>query len=155
MFRTLRRKERQGTKEDAERILQTAKYGVLAVAGDDGYPYAVPLNFVYANGKIYFHCAKAGHKVEAISRTDKVSFCVVANEAVVPAAYTTHYESVIAFGRAKIVEDADRRKSVARLLAERYACGTPEQTEEEIERFAKALCVVEITVEHLSAKINK
>ncbi len=154
MFRALRRKERQGTKEDGERILKTAQYGVLAVAGDAGYPYAVPLNFVYLDGKIYFHCAKTGHKIDAIRRTDKVSFCAVANETIVPAEYTTHYESVIAFGRAKFVEDNAEREHIARLLAERYACGTPERTEEEVNQFSKALCVVEIAVEHLSAKIN-
>lgn len=155
MFREMRRRERQGTEADANRILQTASYGVMAVAGDDGYPYAVPLNYVYTDGKIYFHCAKTGHKMDAICRMDKVSFCAVAHEAVIPAAYTTHYESAVAFGRARIVEEAAERNRIARLLAERYACGTPEQTEAEIERFSNALCIVEITIEHVSAKINK
>ena len=66
MFRKMRRFKQQLSEEECLEILKTAKRGVLAVLGDEGYPYAVPLDFVYEDGKIYFHCAKEGHKLDAI-----------------------------------------------------------------------------------------
>ena len=78
MFRELRRKKQALPREICERILKDGKTGVLALAGDGGYPYAVPLNYCYENGKISFHCAKSGHKLDAINRCGKASFCVVA-----------------------------------------------------------------------------
>ena len=77
MFREMRRKLQQLSDEEAEAVLRRGKYGVLALSGDDGYPYAVPISYVYADGKLYFHCAMAGHKLDAMKRDDKASFCVV------------------------------------------------------------------------------
>ena len=77
MFREMRRKKQELSKEECIDILQSAKTAVLGVVGDDGYPYTVPINFVYANDKIYFHGAKNGHKIDAINKCNKVSLCVV------------------------------------------------------------------------------
>ena len=55
MFRPMRRFKQQLTMERCEEILQKGSYGVLAVLGDEGYPYTVPLNYHYHNGKIFFH----------------------------------------------------------------------------------------------------
>ena len=77
MFPEMRRKRQQLSREEAEAVLTRGTSGVLAVAGADGYPYAVPLSYVYQNGKLWFHCAKSGHKLDAIRREDKASFCVI------------------------------------------------------------------------------
>ncbi len=84
MFRELRRKNQQLSETEARSILKNGTYGVLSVQGDDGYPYGVPMNYVYGDDAIYFHCAKEGHKLEGFQRSDKVSFCVVGEDEVIP-----------------------------------------------------------------------
>ena len=105
MFREMRRKKQQLAPERVEEILSRRTAGTLAVLGDNGYPYAVPLSYVYHNGRIYFHCARAGHKLDAIRGCDKVSFCVIDQDEIVPAEFTTYFRSVIVFGRAREVSD--------------------------------------------------
>ena len=105
MFRELRRKNQQLSETEARSILKNGTHGVLSVQGDGGYPYGVPMNYVYGDDAIYFHCAKEGHKMEGFRRSDKVSFCVVGEDEVIPEAFSTAYTSVIAFGRAVIVAD--------------------------------------------------
>jgi nitroimidazol reductase NimA-like FMN-containing flavoprotein (pyridoxamine 5'-phosphate oxidase superfamily) len=120
MFRTMRRFRQQLTHEECERILAEATSGVLALSGDDGYPYAVPLSHVYQDGKLYFHCAKEGHKLDSIRRNEKVSFCVIAQDEVIPAKRTTAYISVIAFGKAVIVDDELGLRRIAGLIGEKF-----------------------------------
>ncbi len=105
VFREMRRKAQQLTNEEMNEVLSSCHTGILAVIGDGGYPYTVPLNYVFHNGKLYFHCAKEGHKIDGIRSDSKVSFCVVEKDRVIPQAFATNYKSVIAFGRAK---DFDR-----------------------------------------------
>lgn len=94
-----------------------------AVAGDGGYPYAVPLSYVYQEGTLFFHCAKAGHKLDALRRCSKASFCVIDQDQVVPPEYTTYFRSVIAFGRTRILEDEAEKQAAIWLLAEKYCPG--------------------------------
>ena len=143
--------------EECEQILREASYGVLAVLGDDGYPYAVPVNHVYAEGKIVFHCAVTGHKLDAIRREEKVSFCVVGHEQVLPKERATSFLSVIAFGRAHIVEDEASLRRIATMVGERYSSAYPKQCQEEIDEVIEAgtMACVEIEVEHLSGKCDK
>ena len=108
MFREMRRKKQQLAPERVEEILSRRTAGTLAVLGDEGYPYAVPLSYVYHNGRIYFHCAKAGHKLDAIRGCDKVSFCVIDQDEIVSAEFTTYFRSVIVFGRAREVGQRPR-----------------------------------------------
>ena len=89
MFREMRRKNQQLPRGECCRILEEATSGVLAVSGDDGYPYAVPLSFAYADGRLYFHVAKSGHKLDALRRNPKASFCIIERDEIVPAEYTT------------------------------------------------------------------
>ena len=91
MFRKMRRAERELPEGQAKEILENGSYGVLALAGDGGYPYAVPLNYVYDGERIYFHCAAEGHKIDAIARDNKCSFCVVENGGVIEDRFTTKY----------------------------------------------------------------
>lgn len=100
MFREMRRKKQVLSLEENIAVLNRGTSGVLAVSGDDGYPYAVPLSYVYHDNTLFFHCAKTGHKLDAIARNEKVSFCVIDKDDVVSAEYTSYFRSVIVFGRA-------------------------------------------------------
>ena len=151
MFRAMRHKRQQLSRAEAEAILERGTSGVLAVAGDDGYPYAVPLSYVYQDGKLWFHCAKSGHKLDALRRCPKASFCVVDQEQVVPEKYTTLYRSVVAFGTVRILtEEAEIRRAAA-CLGEKYNPGG-EGLQQEIDREFPALCMLEFTIEHLTGK---
>ena len=98
MFRDMRRKKQLLSKDESEEILRRGTSGVLALAGDEGFPYAVPLSYVYEREKIYFHSAVSGHKIDAVSKSKKASFCVIGQDHVLPEKFTTRYKSVIAFG---------------------------------------------------------
>src|SRR5574344_678333 len=121
MFREMRRKRQLLSEEAAVQILKEQTAGVLAVSGDDGYPYSVPISYVYDAGKIYFHSAKSGHKIDAIRCSDKASFCVIAKDEIVAEEYTTYFRSVIAFGRAYVVEDEEEKLGAIRRLAAKYS----------------------------------
>jgi nitroimidazol reductase NimA-like FMN-containing flavoprotein (pyridoxamine 5'-phosphate oxidase superfamily) len=102
-------------------MLKNGSTGVLAVLGDEEYPYTVPLNYIYEDGKIYFHCARSGHKMDAIKGHSKVSFCVIESDRIVPEIFATNYRSAIAFGKAKEVEDDAEKIAAMRLLNKKYA----------------------------------
>ena len=152
MFREMRRKAQQLTDEEARSVLERGSSGVLAVSGDGGYPYAVPLSYIYGDGRIYFHCAKAGHKLDAIERDPRVSFCVVDADDVVPDEYTTYFRSVIAFGRARVIEDPDEKMAALRLLGEKYNPGQPASLDAEVAKGFDRLHMVAIDIEHLTGK---
>lgn len=153
-FRPLRRFKQQLPQEEAERLLMSATSGVLAVNGDNGYPYAVPISYVYADSKIYFHSALSGHKIDAIRNDNKVSFCVINQDEIKPQEFTTYFKSVIAFGKARIIEDDAEKMRTLRLLASRYSDDTvtPQMTDKEIAGGFKRLLMIEITIEHLTGK---
>ncbi len=153
MFREMRRARQKLAQETCEAILSNGKYGVLAVLGDEGYPYAVPLNYVYRNGCIVFHSAKAGHKVDALAASDKASFCVVDKDTVVPEEYTTYFRSVITFGRVRIIEDPVEKRAAIDALAQKYhPTDTAENRSAAIDREWAPLRMYELIIEHLSGK---
>lgn len=153
MFRPMRRCAQQLSDQDCLEILTHGSSGVLAVAGDDGYPYAVPLSYVYTGGRIYFHCARQGHKLDALRRCDKASFCVIAQDQVVPQRYTTHYRSVIVFGRVRPVTDAAAMRQAAVELARKYAPHASEaEHNREIDREWAGLCVLELIPDQITGK---
>lgn len=151
MFREMRRQRQQLSAAETEALLREGKSGVLGVVGDDGYPYTVPVNYVYEAGKLYFHCARAGHKLDAIRRCEKVSFCVVARDEVVSEELTTHFRSVIVFGRARVLESDEEIFRAAERLGLKF---NPDRARVEgaIRNEWRALCCVEITVEHATGK---
>ena len=93
MFRPMRRFKQALSPEECRAVLERGTSGVLALTGDGGWPYAVPLSYVYADGKLYFHSAKSGHKVDAIRSCPRVSFCVIDQDHIVPEEYTTYFGS--------------------------------------------------------------
>lgn len=156
MFREMRRSKQVMSFEDSAAVLERNTAGVLAVSGDDGYPYAVPLSYVYTDGKIYFHCAKQGHKLDAIARCEKVSFCVIDQDQVVPEEFTTYFRSVIAFGKARVLEEPAEKRAALEALGKRYSPDeTPEALAKEVEGGFKQVTMVEITIDHLSGKEAK
>lgn len=152
MFRDMRRKAQQLSSAECEKILSECTSGVLAVSGDDGYPYAVPLSFVYSDSKIYFHCALSGHKLDAVKRCDKASFCVVEKDDVVPEEYTTYFRSVIAFGRIRLLE-GDELRAALNILARKYnPTDSAENRDRAIDRELSRTAVMELTAEHITGK---
>ena len=151
MFRKMRRFGQQMTEEESVRVLQRATSGVLALEGDDGYPYAVPLSFVYHDGRLIFHCAVSGHKLDAIARNEKASFCVIDGDEVVPERYTTAYRSVIAFGRMRRLEGEEKLHAIE-LLTARYVPGNEARNHQEIEGAYDRLCMLELRIEHMTGK---
>ena len=121
MFREMRRKKQALSNEENLAILMRGTSGVMAVSGDDDYPYAVPLSYVYHDSKIYFHCAASGHKLDAMRRNPKVSFCVIDRDEVIPQEYTTYFRSVIVFGTVRILEKEQDKKPALELLATKYS----------------------------------
>ena len=156
-FRPLRRADQELPCAEAETILREAKTAVLALSGDGGFPYAVPVNPLYHGGKIYFHSAPAGHKIDAVRRCGKVSLCVVAQDDVLPEKLTTAYRSVIVFGRARIIDRPDELRRIAELIGGKYASEYPELCRRAADRAIDAckMVCVEIEVDRLTGKCGR
>lgn len=153
MFREMRRKKQQLSSDECIAVLCRGTSGVLALSGDEGYPYALPISYVYDNGKLYFHCAKTGHKIDAVMACNKASFCVIDQDQVIPEKYTTAYRSVIAFGSIRILENPDEMRSVIEKIAVKYfPAGSEKQHRQEIEKDWPRLCILEFSIHHMTGK---
>lgn len=152
MFREMRRKKQALDKKDVIEILSKRTAGTLAVCGDDGYPYAVPMSYVYMNDKIYMHSAKAGHKIDAIKSNDKVTFTVIDKDQIVAEEFTTYFRSVICFGRARILEEPSEILATLKTLTRKYSPNLEEQMDKEIESGMKHMHMIEIDIEHMTGK---
>ena len=156
MFHKMRRTAQQLSHEETETVLLRGTAGVLALAGDKAFPYAVPISYVYDGEHIYFHSATEGHKIDAIERNPNASFAVIDQNEIIPAKYTTTYRSVIVFGSIRIIEDVAEKRAAIRKLAVKYA---PDNTErqhmEEIERTWQSFCVLEMSIAHMTGKQGK
>ncbi len=151
VFRPMRRFKQAASELDCQSLLQSAPRGILSVLGDGGYPYGVPLNFVYENGKVYFHCAPEGHKLDALRRCDKASFCVLSEPVKREGEWWNTFLSVICFGRVQEVTDPAEHDRLLRALAKKYF---PEgyDTEADMRKNAHRAVILELTIEHLSGK---
>lgn len=150
MERKMRRFRQELPAEETTRILRDGKYAVWAVSGDDDYPYAVPVNYVCDGNSIFIHSAAAGHKIDAIRRTPRCSLCIVGKDDVVPEEFTSYFRSVIAFGRAVIVESEEEKVEALRLLCRKYSPGIDPTAE--IARFIKAVCIIRIEIDRVTGK---
>ncbi len=150
MERKMRRFRQQLPLEETERILHEGKYAVWAVAGDDDYPYAVPVNYVCQDRTIFLHSAAEGHKIDAIRRNPKCSLCIVDKDDVIPEEFTSYFRSVIAFGTAHIIEDVEGKIAALKLLSDKYSPGIDPNAE--IQRFLKTVCIIRIDIEHVTGK---
>ena len=153
MFREMRRKKQELPRGACEEILARGTAGVLSLMGEDGYPYGVPLSYVYFQGKLYFHSAKSGHKIDALARNPKASFCVIDRAQVVPEEYTTYFRSVIVFGRVRVLEEDGEKWAAINALAQKYApWDTEENRRAAIQREWAPLWVLEMVVDHMTGK---
>ena len=153
MFRPIRRKKKEIDADAAKELLQSSRRGVLAVNGDNGYPYAIPVNYFYDRnaGKIYFHGARVGHKVDALRISDKVCFTVYGNEAVREEAWAPFVQSTVVFGRCHLMEEGTEATEILKKVAKKYY-PNEQLIDEEIERSGKAVQLFEIEIEHISGK---
>ena len=152
MFRKMRRFGQEIPAEESVEILKEGTSGVLSLMGEDGYPYGVPLAYAYDDGRIIFHSAPDGHKIDAIKFCDKASFCVVAMDEVIPEKFSTVYKSVIAFGKIRVIEDPEEKLRAMRILSDKYSPNMEERRDKAIAGSFHRMHVIELVVEHMTGK---
>ena len=154
MFRDLLRKKQQLSLEDCLQILKQETRGVLSVLGDDDYPYGMPMNHWYneEDGKIYFHCGKTGHRLDALKKLDKVSFCTYDNGCRNDDEWALHVKSVIVFGRIKIIDDMEKIVDITTKLSYKFTQDA-EYIQSEIRNYKNQTLLLELTPEHISGKM--
>lgn len=152
MKKEMRRNKQALSQEMCIDILQKCTAGVLALSDGSEYPYAVPLSYVYDDYKIYFHCAKEGHKLDMLANNKKVSFCVVAQDEIIPEKYTTYYRSVIVFGKASIISDEEKKQKTIEKLAFKYNPYDKEGCLIEIEKSIDRMHMIELEIDYMSGK---
>ena len=150
-MREIRRKDKEIATDEAIKLLTECEYGVLSTVDNEGQPYGVPLNYVYKDNCIYFHCALTGHKIDNIDHNSKVSFCAVGDTKVLPSEFATEYVSAVAFGVASEVQGTERYNALVWLL-EKYSSEFIEEGKKYIENFDKSTKVIKIEIQHISGK---
>lgn len=151
MFRKMRREDRELSREESFEILENAKRGVLAVQGEEGYPYTVPISPKFYNGKVYFHGAKEGHKIDSLKACDKVTLCVMDDGVLSDDGWSMMVKSTVVFGRVKLVDDVKLATEVIRSLATEYYPNA-EMIEESIQSGIDKVQLLELTIEHITGK---
>ncbi|MBM7615895.1 pyridoxamine 5'-phosphate oxidase family protein [Alkaliphilus hydrothermalis] len=149
----VRRKDREINLEESKELLQRAGVGILSTVDEEGQPYGVPVNYVYEDDTIYFHCAVEGHKLINIKKNNRVCFTVYGENNVLAEKFTTTYESVVVFGRAKVVEEAEKLQAL-KLLVGKFSPDFMKEGLEYIERAANRTLVVKISVDQMTGKRN-
>ena len=154
MFRELIRKNKKLPMEECIQILKAEKRGVLSVNGDDGYPYGMPMNHWYDEeaGKLYFHCGNIGHRLDALKKDNKVSFCVYDKGYRLPDQWPLHIKSVIVFGTVTIVDDLEKIVDITTNLSYKFT-QDDEYIRKEIENHAHRTLLLELTPEHICGKL--
>ena len=153
MFPEMKRVRQKLSEEECIQILKQEKRGVLSVLGEDDYPYGVPLNHWYceADGKLYFHGGRLGHKIDAMRRHDKVSFCVYDQGFRREGEWALNFRSVVVFGRVEFIEDPERVIDISRQISYKFTSDEDYIAEEIRGHAAGTLCFA-LTPEHISGK---
>lgn len=151
-MKTMRRFKQQMEKSEIERILMENSTGILSVINQEGYPYPVPLNYVWLEGKIYFHCAMQGEKIDAIKANSRVCFCLVNQDRVIAEKFSTQYKSVIVFGQARLIYEETVKRAALEALVNKYCANFPQRGQQEIKKDGSVVQIVEITIEKVSGK---
>ena len=154
MFREMIRKKQSLEMEQIIQILKNEKRGVLSVFGENGYPYGLPINYWYneENGYLYFHSGKTGHKVDALSQNNKVSFCVYDQGYKKEGEWALNISSVIIFGEIFVVDDYNKSVEIFRQLSLKFTSDV-EYIDSEIQKLAKATLCYELRPQHITGKI--
>jgi len=153
MFRELVRKGQQLTEDECINILKTEKRGVLSVNGDNDYPYGMPMNHYYneEDGKIYFHCSKAGHRVDSLKKDGKVSFCVYDNGYRNEGEWALNIKSVIVFGKIEIIDDLNKIIDITEKLSYKFTDDSS-YIKNEIRQYAQNTLLLALAPEHICGK---
>lgn len=156
MFRKMRRFKQQISEQECIRVLKEQPRGVLSMLGDDGYPYGIPLDHWYSerDKKLYFHCAKVGHKLDAITACDKVSYCVMDEGYRRDGEWALNINSVVVFGRMGIVEDEEKKREICTNLVKKFTDDEEYLQKELNAAFSRVNCL-ELTIEHMTGKLVK
>ena len=154
MCKEMRRSDRLISTEEAKVILEKCDYGVLSTIGENGYPYGLPINYVYKDNVLYFHCATEGTKLENLKNNNKVSFCVVGDTCVLPDKFSTNYESVIVFGKANEVLGEEKNMILLELI-NKYSPDYIENGKKYISASIIKTNVIKIDIEHISGKARR
>ena len=154
MFRKMRRFKQAVSEEECIRVLINEKRGVLSLIGDEGYPYGIPINFYYdeADGRIYFHCAGEGHKIDAIKNCPKACFTVWNTGFKKDGDWAWNVTSVIAMGQAELVSEKDIIYDKVRRLALKYY-PTEKEVNEEMDKAADRVHLIALNIEHMTGKL--
>lgn len=150
----MRRGRQAISREEMIDLLRTETRGVMSVQGDDGYPYGFPINHFYneEDGRLYFHGATFGHRVDAVRRDPKVSYCVYGQDYKADGDWAYYVKSVIVFGRVELIEDPLEIERICRLLCEKFPC-PPEYVETEIEKDTPNTLLMAINIENMNGKL--
>lgn len=153
MFRELKRKNKQVPHEECIRLLKSEMRGVLSVLGDDDYPYGSPMNFWYneEDGNIYFHSGKVGHRLEALRKHNKVSFCIYDQGYRDEGDWALNITSVIVFGKIELIDDVDAIVKYCTQLSHKYT-QDDEFINSEIKKFARGTMLLRLVPEHICGK---
>lgn len=153
MFRPMRKSNQQLPEAECIEILKSEPRGVLSLLGDEGYPYGLPMDHWYCedDGKLYFHCGKQGHKIDAIHACDKASFCVMDPGVRKDGDWALTVRSVIVFGRVAILDNQEQAIQITRRLSYKYTSDSA-YIEEEIQKYGAGVLVFSLTPEHITGK---
>lgn len=156
MFRELVRKNNQISQQECVELLKSETRGVLAVRGDNDYPYCMPMNHFYNedDGKIYFHCGKIGHRLDSLKRDNKVCFCVYDNGFSAEGEWALNVKSVIVFGKIKIIDDIGQIAYICEKLSRKFT-QDDEYIKSEIKNYVKSTLLLQLTPEHICGKFVK
>lgn len=154
MFRPMRRFKQQLPPEECIAVLQQEPRGVLSLLGDDGYPYGVPLDHWYypADGRLYFHGAKAGHKIDAIKACDKACYTVYDQGYRRDGEWALNIKSVVVFGRIALVEDIEQARVICSALTRKFTDDEAYLQRELEQSLSRVQCLV-LTPEQISGKL--
>lgn len=153
MFREIMRAKQALSRQECIEILKEEKRGVLSVLGDGGYPYGMPMDHWYCeeDGGLYFHCGKAGHRMDAIRQCDKASYCVCDAGVRDPDGWALTFRSVIVFGRIRLITDQDQIIDISRKLSLKFTQDLA-YIEDEIRRSGPQTAMFALLLEHITGK---
>ena len=153
MFREVARKKQALTRDECISLLKSEKRGILSVIGDDSYPYGLPINHYYneQDGRLYFHSGKAGHKIDALRKCSKASFCVIDGGNRKEDSWALDFRSVIVFGTVEFIDDYETAVEMSRRLSYKFTDDS-EYIEDEITRFGAGVLVFALEPEHITGK---
>lgn len=153
MLKPMRMQKRQTSNESATKALSEGTYGVLSTISEDKTPYSTPLNYVYYDNAIYFHCANEGHKLDNIKQNSAVCFLVVVKATVNASKFTTNYESVIVNGRAQILDKSENTVPLMKIIS-KYSSDFMDKAQSEIDKYCDKTTVVRVNIESIAGKSN-